>query len=596
MHMNHRLRYLALSSAFVFLTFARLASATGDFHLKNGDRVVFYGDSITEQRLYTTFAETFVVTRFPSLQVTFTHSGWGGDRVGGGGGGPIAQRLERDVFAYKPTVVTIMLGMNDGSYRSFDQGIFNTYSQGYTAIVEKLQTTVPGIRLTLIQPSPYDDVTRDPKFPGGYNAVLISYGDFVKKLAEQNHQLSVDFNTAVVSVLTKAKATNAELSAKIIPDRVHPGPSAHLIMAGALLKSWNAPALVTEVEIDAAGKRVAVATATKITSLKAETVLSWTQLDEALPMPVKLADPATALAVKSSDFIETLDQQPLRVTGLTAPAYTLKIDDQVVGTWAKEDFAKGINLAVQHTPMTDQAAAVHVLTHQHTGLHQSRWRNYQLGLNDAKSDAVKNALAQLLNALDAEEAAVIAQQRLAAQPVARRYELTPQASVPAPAPAAVSNANPDAPLPGVTGPNLALNKTYVCSDPNVSQWDLGLTDGSWKAGKGTTFATGVQDTFPKTVTVDLEKPSVIAQVVAGVPPFGSTKTIAVSISADGQTFTEVGRYAFSLGKEEKHAFPFAPTEARYVRLTYLDHHNEQSGFPVFYAFTSDVQVYGPSAK
>lgn len=594
--MNPSLRYPAFSSALVFLTFARIASAAGDFYLKNDDRVVFYGDSITEQRLYTTFAETFVVTRFPSLQVTFTHSGWGGDRVGGGGGGPIAQRLERDVFTYKPTVVTIMLGMNDGSYRALNEGIFNTYSQGYTAIVEKLQTTVPGIRLTLIQPSPFDDVTRDPKFPGGYNAVLVRYGDFVKKLAEQNHQLSADFNTAVVSVLANAKATNAELSAKIIPDRVHPGPSGHLIMAGALLKSWNAPALVTEVEIDAAGKRVTLATATKITSLKAEAVLSWTQLDDALPMPVKLVDPATALAVKSSDFIETLDQQPLRVTGLTAPAYTLRIDDQVVGTWAREDFAKGINLAVQHTPMTDQAAAVHALTLQHTGLHQSRWRNYQLGLNDAKSEAVKNALAQLLNALDAEETAVVAQQRLAAQPVARRYELTPQASVPAPAPAAVSTANPDAPLPGVTGPNFALNKTYVCSDPNVSQWDLGLTDGSWKAGKGTTFATGIQDTFPKTVTIDLTKPAVIAQVVAGVPAFGSTKTVAVSIGTDGQAFTEVGRYAFSLGKEEKHAFPFAPTEARYVRLTYLDHHNELSGFPVFYAFTSDVQVYGPSAK
>src|SRR3954469_15911565 len=82
------------------------------FYLKPGDRVVFYGDSITDQRLYTTFTETFIVTRFPTLDVSFTHSGWGGDRVGGGGGGPVDLRLERDVFPYRPTVVTIMLGMN----------------------------------------------------------------------------------------------------------------------------------------------------------------------------------------------------------------------------------------------------------------------------------------------------------------------------------------------------------------------------------------------------------------------------------------------------------------------------------------------------
>src|SRR5947209_13445275 len=96
---------------------AASARAQGDFALKDCDRVVFYGDSITDQRLYTTFVETFVVTRFPTLDVSFVHSGWGGDRVTGGGGGKIDVRLDRDVFAYKPTVVTVMLGMNDASYR-----------------------------------------------------------------------------------------------------------------------------------------------------------------------------------------------------------------------------------------------------------------------------------------------------------------------------------------------------------------------------------------------------------------------------------------------------------------------------------------------
>src|SRR5712672_6136 len=109
------------------VAFIALQARAESFALKNGDRVVFYGDSITDQRLYTTFAETYVVTRFPNTHVTFTHSGWGGDRVGGGGGGPIDVRLERDVLAYRPTVMTIMLGMNDGSYRAFDQSIFDQY-------------------------------------------------------------------------------------------------------------------------------------------------------------------------------------------------------------------------------------------------------------------------------------------------------------------------------------------------------------------------------------------------------------------------------------------------------------------------------------
>src|SRR5579863_4845948 len=106
------------------LAAASACTAQDHFYLKDGDRVVFYGDSITAQRLYTTFTETYVVTRFPRLNVSFVHSGWGGDRVTGGGGGDIELRLKRDVFAYKPSVVTIMLGMNDGGYRLFDADLF----------------------------------------------------------------------------------------------------------------------------------------------------------------------------------------------------------------------------------------------------------------------------------------------------------------------------------------------------------------------------------------------------------------------------------------------------------------------------------------
>ena len=96
---------------FVFAVIgSAIASDHSSFYLRDGDRVVFYGDSITDQRLYTTFVETYVVTRFPTMQVSFVHSGVGGDKVSGGWCGPIDKRLKRDVFAYKPTVMTIMLG------------------------------------------------------------------------------------------------------------------------------------------------------------------------------------------------------------------------------------------------------------------------------------------------------------------------------------------------------------------------------------------------------------------------------------------------------------------------------------------------------
>jgi len=395
------------------LTLLALSSLSGQsFALKDGDTVVFYGDSITDQRLYTTFAETFVVTRFPSMRVRFVHSGWGGDRVTGGGGGTIDLRLRRDVLPYKPTVITIMLGMNDGRYRLFDPEIFRTYSTGYEAIVRNIKAGVPGVRITAIQPSPYDDVTRAPTFEGGYNAVLMRYSEFIRDLAKRENLAVADLNSPVVAMLEKAKATDAKTAERIIPDRVHPGPSGHLIMAAALLRSWGAPAMVSAVEIE--GGAVKRADNTTVTALDG---LSWTQMDKALPMPVDLRDPAMGLAVGSSDFVQTLNQQTLRVRGLDG-RYTLKIDGESIGEFSGAQLGEGLNLATIPTPMAKQAAEVHALTLKHNNVHFFRWRTLQTvleadGFNAGPSEA----------SLDSLEDQIIAAQRMAAQPRPRRYEI-----------------------------------------------------------------------------------------------------------------------------------------------------------------------------
>jgi len=547
------------------------------FQIKDGDRVVFYGDSITEQRLYTTLVENYVVTRFPHLNVTFVHSGWGGDRVGGGGGGPIDVRLQRDVLAYKPTVVTVMLGMNDGGYHAFDQGTFDTYTQGYSHILDTLQTALPGVRLTLIEPSPYDDVTHAPNFPGGYNAVLVRYGQWVQETAAKGHQTVADLNTPVTAMLQKANAADPALAQKIIPDRVHPSPAGHLIMAEALLKAWNAPALVTSVRIDAAHRRVVQASNTQVSEVRPGPTLSWTQRDNALPLPAEWSDPTVALVLRSSDFTDALDQEPLQVTGLKPAArYTLKIDGKEVGDFTSEQFAQGINLAPLPTPMAQQARRVLALTSQHNDQHSMRWRTIQVPLEGHKSSAVQQALPPLLAALDAEEEATVVQRRAAAQPVPHHYELTVA-------------------LPAPTGPNLALAKKYATGSPNTYGYGIGgLTDGSWEAGGQHTFATDDKDTFPKTATIDLEQTALLGAVLVGVPPFGSTKTVTVSVSADGLKYTDVGSYIFSQHEEERHSFRFAPIAARFVRLTYPDHYAEEAGFNANFVFTSEVEAYAPA--
>jgi lysophospholipase L1-like esterase len=412
----------AMSGLRNLLVFAAAVSslAAQDFALRDGDRVVFYGDSITDQRLYTTFAETFVVTRFPKLNVSFVHSGWGGDRVNGGGGGPIDVRLWRDVMPYNPTVITIMLGMNDGRYRAYDQAIFDEFVTGFKHIVDVAKRQAPGIRITAVIPSPYDDVTRAPLFEGGYNAVLVRYGEFLRQLAKEQNLSIADLNTDVVAALRKANTSDATAATKLLPDRVHPGAAVHLLMAEALLKSWNAPALVSDVELDAGRKEAIHQRNAHVSAVTAANKgLSWTQMDEALPMPVDTHDMLVALAVRSSDVTEALNQQPLKVRGLAAGRYTLKIDGETAGSFTAEQLSGGVNLAVLPTPMSRQAMQVHALTLRHTGLHNTRWRQIQVPM---EKDTTPHLL-KALDALDELEADVIREQRAAAQPVAHHFEL-----------------------------------------------------------------------------------------------------------------------------------------------------------------------------
>jgi hypothetical protein len=229
-----------------------------------------------------------------------------------------------------------------------------------------------------------------------------------------------DLNTDVVAALRKANEADAAAAARLIPDRIHPGAAVHLLMAEALLKSWNAPAIVSDVEVDAARKTAVRQRNATLASIGGEgKAIWWTQTDDALPMAIDTRDAATALAVRSSDVIDALNRQPLKVRGLAAGSYTLKIDGEAAGSFSADQLASGINLATLPTPMARQAAQVHALSLRHNNLHATRWRQVQVPL---EKEAAPHLL-KALDALDELETDLIKAQRAAAQPKPRKFEL-----------------------------------------------------------------------------------------------------------------------------------------------------------------------------
>ncbi len=401
---------------------AQTSAPTGSssFALHDGDSVTFYGDSITEQREYTEYVEEYVLTRFPQWKVTFHNAGVGGDKVSGGSAGPIDLRLQRDLLAVRPNVVTIMLGMNDGYYRSTQPGIVSSYIDGYRHIVDTIQKNLPQCRITLIQPSPFDDITREPEFPGGYNAALLVFSDAISQLAKERNYELTDFNAPVTTVLKTLNQNAPNLAQQVLPDRVHPAEAGHWIMAETLLKRWNAPAAVSSVTLAAVSKSGAEAQNSVVTDLRrAKASLTWTQLDSALPLPLPPAevDPVLALAVKFSDITTSLNQQTLQIHGLPTGNYDLLIDQRKIAMFSSDELSGSVNLATLETPMLEQSRLVAVDTEKKNNL---EGRRFQIISASSTAEASKTAAA-LAQAI----IVATARQRADSQPRPHQFKIVP---------------------------------------------------------------------------------------------------------------------------------------------------------------------------
>lgn len=381
---------------------------------------MIYGDSITEQRLYSTFIEEYVLTRFPTWKIEWTQSGVGGDKVSGGWAGPIDLRIQRDILPYKPTVVTIMLGMNDGYYRPPNAAIQKTYEDGYKSMVNTILAGAPGVRLTLLGPSPYDDVTQSTTH---YNEAMQAYSQFDHSEADAHQQGFVDLNAPVVDVLEKVKASHPDLASRLIPDRVHPAEGVHWVMAAAVLRGWHAPALVSSVTLDAHNAKVTDAKNASVTDLRREKktdAVQWTELESALPLPLPLSatDPVTDLALEAGGIEAALDQETLTATGLGAGSYILTIDDQPVGTFTADALAHGINLARMATPMLRQSQVLAWETQ-----HRNELEHRLFTLVAGKQDHFEEAPEPEQQAMRQVIATSITQQQKDAQPVAHHFML-----------------------------------------------------------------------------------------------------------------------------------------------------------------------------
>lgn len=340
-----------------------VCSARADL-FKDGETVCFFGDSITHGGRFHSYVYDYYLTRFPDRTVRFVNAGVSGDSAGGAQG-----RLADDVVANKPTAVVVMFGMNDvgrGNYvaepneqqRTAQRQALERYRANMERLTARLRAEAGEPRLLFVTPSPFDQTgvnDRNNNQPG-CNDGLARCAEIVRELAAQNKGTVVDFHAPMTAFNLERQRSDPAFTI-IGPDRVHPGAPGHLMMAWLFLKAQGAPALVANVEIDAAAGRVAASENATVTGLeKRDGGWSFTVLEQALPFPV---DPAARPLLAWVPIERELNQEVLTVRGLAPGQYELRIDGAAVGQFDAEALAKGVNLAFNDaTPQARQARAV----------------------------------------------------------------------------------------------------------------------------------------------------------------------------------------------------------------------------------------------
>ncbi len=344
------------------IALARLSVFAEAPPFKDGDRVCFIGDSITHQAYYHTQILLFYATRFPHMRLEAWNCGLAGDTAAGS-----VRRYAWDIAPRKPTVATVMLGMNDVGRHLYagDKSGPQVEAQrqraidGHIANLGKLAALLAqdGTRIIFITPSLFDQTGQQTtERLAGVNDALIDCGAGARKLAAQYGAGLVDFNGPMEALNAAGQAKDPAFTI-VGADRVHPGPVGHLVMAYLFLRAQGHAPTVAGMRIDAARCAVREQDNCEIAQLAlADGTLSFTCLEKALPFPL---DGANEKALELVPFTADLNQETLQISGLPRGGYQVLIDGGPALATTAAALEAGINLATNTgTPQYRQAQAV----------------------------------------------------------------------------------------------------------------------------------------------------------------------------------------------------------------------------------------------
>ena len=293
---------------------------------------------------YSVFVEDYLLMCQPIPGLRVSEFGWTGEKASG-----FANRLNNDVLPFKPTVVSICYGMNDGTYVPITPEIAGSYRQNLEKCITMLKEG--GVRTGVVaSPGAVDDYFRTDN-PPYYNNSLAALRDVAKEIAVKNQMAFADLHSCMEETMAKGKAAYGKdyLFAGGAPDGVHPAPPGHLAMAYGILKAFGFEGAIGTLELDLTTQKAVATEGNKILSFQNGTL----EVESSrypfcfTPAGVKpLARKGVAPILPYLPFNQDLNRYLLIVKGLKGPSAKV--------TWGSEskvfsaaDLEKGVNLAAE---------------------------------------------------------------------------------------------------------------------------------------------------------------------------------------------------------------------------------------------------------
>ncbi|WP_407389414.1 SGNH/GDSL hydrolase family protein [Carnobacterium jeotgali] len=206
--------------------------------LNKKDRILFIGDSVTDGDRDRTTASALgqgypliiaktLTKHYPELELTFFNRGIGGDKLS-----DMAARWREDCLVLKPTIVSILIGIND-TWHTVGQEQFGRieqlqrFEQQYRSLLESLQKELK-CQIVLMEPFvlPY------PKDREAWRRDLDPRIQVVRKLANEFQADLIPLDGILNTI--GIKKNYAYLTGE---DGVHPTPAGHGTIANAWLKA-----------------------------------------------------------------------------------------------------------------------------------------------------------------------------------------------------------------------------------------------------------------------------------------------------------------------------------------------------------------------